>query len=158
MPANDPRVDAYIKKAAPFAQPILKHIRTVVYNLDQRRASREFLEQAVNTEYYDIVAQVQNDEDFWACLSSGRARVGIQFPPDYSARVQTVSKHVAPRYHALLTAFGEKTGCGMLVNTSFNVRGEPIVCTPQDAYLTVGRSGIDMLAIGNLIVEKNKHH
>src|SRR5712692_11827093 len=53
---------------------------------------------------------------------------------DYSARVQTVHEETNPRYHALLTAFKERTGCAVIVNTSFNVRGEPMVCTPDDAF------------------------
>jgi carbamoyltransferase len=53
---------------------------------------------------------------------------------DYSARVQTVHADTNPDFHALISRFKEKTGCGVLVNTSFNVRGEPIVCTPEDAF------------------------
>ena len=53
---------------------------------------------------------------------------------DYSARIQTVHAETNPRYHALISAFKERTGCPVLVNTSFNVRGEPIVCTPEDAF------------------------
>jgi carbamoyltransferase len=59
-----------------------------------------------------------------------------------------------PRLHGLLTAFKEQTGCSVLVNTSFNVRSEPIVCTPKDAYGCFMRTGIDVLAIGNFILEK----
>jgi carbamoyltransferase len=66
---------------------------------------------------------------------------------DYSARVQTVSAELAPRFHALLTEFDERTGCPMLVNTSFNVRGEPIVCTPTDAYACFMRTAIDALVL-----------
>jgi len=73
---------------------------------------------------------------------------------DYSARVQTVHRETNPRYHALITAFKERTGCPLLVNTSFNVRGEPIVCTPTDAYRCFMGTGIDMLVIGNCVLEK----
>jgi carbamoyltransferase len=73
---------------------------------------------------------------------------------DYSARVQTVHRETNPRYHALITAFKERTGCPVLVNTSFNVRGEPIVCTPTDAYRCFMGTGIDMLVIGNCVLEK----
>jgi carbamoyltransferase len=73
---------------------------------------------------------------------------------DYSARVQTVDRIRNPRLHGLLTAFKEQTGCSVLVNTSFNVRSEPIVCTPKDAYCCFMRTGIDVLAIGNFILEK----
>ena len=75
---------------------------------------------------------------------------------DYSARVQTVSKRTNPRYHALLKAFDDLTGCAVLVNTSFNVRGEPIVCTPEDAYRCFMRTEMDYLVIENFILEKPK--
>jgi carbamoyltransferase len=73
---------------------------------------------------------------------------------DYSARVQTVHKETNPRYHALLRAFEKKTGCGVLVNTSFNVRGEPIVCSPADAYRCFMRTEMDYLVIENFLLFK----
>jgi carbamoyltransferase len=75
---------------------------------------------------------------------------------DYSARVQTVSTRTNPRFHALLKAFDEQTGCAVLVNTSFNVRGEPIVCTPEDAYRCFMRTEMDYLVIEGFILEKPK--
>jgi carbamoyltransferase len=74
---------------------------------------------------------------------------------DYSARIQTVSKRTNPRFHALLTAFEAKTGYGVLVNTSFNVRGEPIVCSPQDAYRCFMRTEMDALVLGNCLLQKS---
>jgi carbamoyltransferase len=73
---------------------------------------------------------------------------------DYSARVQTVHRETNPRYHALLSAFKEMTGCGVLVNTSFNVRGEPIVCTPEDAFHCFMGTDLDVLVIENCWLEK----
>jgi carbamoyltransferase len=73
---------------------------------------------------------------------------------DYSARVQTVHKETNPRYHQLLKAFEDRTGCGVLVNTSFNVRGEPIVCTPTDAYRCFMRTEMDYLVIENFLLAK----
>lgn len=73
---------------------------------------------------------------------------------DYSARVQTVHKETNPRYHALLQSFEALTGCGVLVNTSFNVRGEPIVCTPEDAYRCFMRTEMDYLIIENFLLAK----
>jgi hypothetical protein len=72
---------------------------------------------------------------------------------DYSARIQTVHKETNPRYHALISRF-EQTGCPVLVNTSFNVRGEPIVCTPEDAFSCFMGSEIEFLAVGNCIFAK----
>ena len=73
---------------------------------------------------------------------------------DYSARVQTVHKETNPRYHALLQSFEDRTGCGVLVNTSFNVRGEPIVCTPEDAYRCFMRTEMDYLVLENFLLAK----
>ncbi|TDJ24708.1 MAG: hypothetical protein E2O58_05145, partial [Gammaproteobacteria bacterium] len=74
---------------------------------------------------------------------------------DYSARVQTVHKDTNPRYHALLEAFDARTGCGVLVNTSFNVRGEPIVGSPEDAYRCFMRTEMDYLVIENFLLAKS---
>jgi carbamoyltransferase len=74
---------------------------------------------------------------------------------DFSARVQTVTEHSNAAYHRLLTAFKARTGCPVLVNTSFNVRGEPIVNSPHDAYTCFMRTNIDMLALGNFLLEKH---
>ena len=73
---------------------------------------------------------------------------------DYSARIQSVHKETNPQFHALLSAFDQLTGCGVLVNTSFNVRGEPIVCTPLDAYRCFMRTEMDSLVIGNMVFAK----
>jgi carbamoyltransferase len=73
---------------------------------------------------------------------------------DYSARIQTVHAETNPRYYKLLKAFEAKTGCGVLVNTSFNVRGEPIVCTPEDAYRCFMRTNIDVLVLENCVLDK----
>ncbi|AQG78198.1 carbamoyltransferase [Spirosoma montaniterrae] len=73
---------------------------------------------------------------------------------DYSARIQTVHPETNPRYHQLIEAFKAKTGYGVVINTSFNVRGEPIVCTPDDAYRCFMRTGMDYVAIGNYLFDK----
>jgi carbamoyltransferase len=75
---------------------------------------------------------------------------------DYSARVQTVTAESNRRYHALLTAFERQTGCAVLINTSFNVRGEPIVCSPEDAYQCFMRTDIDVLVLGSFVLEKQQ--
>lgn len=73
---------------------------------------------------------------------------------DYSARLQTVHAETNPRFHALLSSFKAKTGCPILVNTSFNVRGEPIVCTPEDAFHCFMGTELDLLAVGNCLLRK----
>jgi carbamoyltransferase len=73
---------------------------------------------------------------------------------DYSARIQTVHRDSNPRYHALLSAFKKRTGCPVLVNTSFNVRGEPIVCTPEDAFRCFMGTDLDVLVAENCVLSK----
>jgi carbamoyltransferase len=75
---------------------------------------------------------------------------------DYSARVQTVHQETNPRYYALIKRFKELTGCPIIVNTSFNVRGEPIICTPEDAFRCFMGTELDMLTIGNSILLKSE--
>ena len=75
---------------------------------------------------------------------------------DYSARIQTVHAETNPRYHALLSAFKRRTGCAVLVNTSFNVRGEPIVCTPEDAFRCFMGTEMERLVIGDCILHKDE--
>jgi len=77
---------------------------------------------------------------------------------DYSARIQTVHKKTNPKYHALITKFKSKTECPILVNTSFNIRGEPIVCSPKDAFNCFMGTELDMLVIGNSILRKEKQN
>lgn len=73
---------------------------------------------------------------------------------DYSARIQTVTSETNPRFHRLLTRFKARIGCPVLVNTSFNVRGEPIVCTPEDAFQCFMGNELDLLVIGNCVLHK----
>lgn len=73
---------------------------------------------------------------------------------DYSARIQTVRREMAPLYWAIINAFYQRTGCPLIVNTSFDVRGEPIVCTPEDAYRCFMRTEIDALVLEDCVVDK----
>lgn len=73
---------------------------------------------------------------------------------DYSARLQTVSKDTNPLYHSMISALDRKYNCPVIINTSFNVRGEPIVCTPKDAYTCFMRTDIDFLIVGNYLIDK----
>jgi carbamoyltransferase len=75
---------------------------------------------------------------------------------DYSARIQTVDRATNPDYYDLIRAFEARTGCAVLVNTSFNVRGEPIVCTPRDAYRCFMRTHIDYLVLGPFVLDKTR--
>ena len=91
-------------------------------------------------------------------LKVSRSAIPAVTHVDYSARVQTVSKKTNPRYYNLIKAFKRKTNCPLIVNTSFNVRGEPIVCTPQDAYRCFMRTDMDILVMQNQILYKNQQN
>ena len=73
---------------------------------------------------------------------------------DYSARIQTVHRDTNPLYYSLISKFKEKTGCPIVVNTSFNIRGEPIICTPTDAFKCFMGTELDVLAVGNFLLYK----
>jgi carbamoyltransferase len=87
-------------------------------------------------------------------LNIVRSKVPAITHVDYSARLQTVNKEDNPLYHQMIKKFDEKYGCPVIINTSFNVRGEPIVCTPKDAYLCFMRTDMDYLIMGNYLVKK----
>ena len=87
-------------------------------------------------------------------LKRVRSKISAVTHVDYSARVQTVHRDTNPRFHELLEAFDARTGCSVLVNTSFNVRGEPIVCTPSDAYRCFMRTEMDYLVVENYLLNK----
>ena len=89
-------------------------------------------------------------------LNVSRSEIPAVTHVDYSARIQTVHRETHPRYHALLSKFEAETGCPVLVNTSFNVRGEPIVCTPEDAFRCLMGTEIENLAIGNCYLRKDR--
>jgi carbamoyltransferase len=89
-----------------------------------------------------------------AKLNVPRSEVPAVTHVDYSARIQTVHPETNPRYHALLSAFHQRTGCPLLVNTSFNVRGEPVVCTPEDAFRCFMGTEIEVLVAGNCYLRK----
>ena len=100
----------------------------------------------------------ENDEKLFGIdkLKIPRSTIPAITHVDYSARVQTVSKKTNERYYKLISAFKKKTGCPTIVNTSFNVRGEPIVCSPQDAYRCFMRTEMDILVMQNQILFKSE--
>jgi len=115
--------------------------------------------------YMLLVANVQKDKQVAMSeeqksyfglekLNVVRSEVPAITHVDYSARIQSVSGKTSPRYHEMLTRFNDKYGCPVVVNTSFNVRGEPIVCTPEDAYLCFMRTEMDYLIMGNYLLDK----
>jgi carbamoyltransferase len=99
---------------------------------------------------------ITDGDDMLVILNQARSDIPAVTHVDYSARVQTVGTDANPEFRRLLTAFHAKTGCAVLVNTSFNVRGEPIVCTPQDAYRCFMRTGMDVLVLEDRILWKHE--
>jgi carbamoyltransferase len=95
-------------------------------------------------------------EQLWGIekLNVPRSTVPAITHVDYSARIQTVRREVNPLYYDIIAAFNRRTGCPIIVNTSFNVRGEPIVCSPEDAYRCFMRTDMDVLVIENFILER----
>jgi carbamoyltransferase len=137
----------------PFAPSVLRERLSDYFDLD------------TDSPYMLLVAPVQEDrrkpisrehEELWGIdlLNVPRSDIPAVTHLDYSARIQTVHEETNPRYHALLKAFEAKTGCGVVVNTSFNVRGEPIVCTPTDAYRCFMRTEMDFLVLENFLLDK----
>jgi carbamoyltransferase len=89
-----------------------------------------------------------------ADVKEGRRSIPSVTHVDNSARIQTVDPHTNPRYYKLIKRFDEKTGCPVIINTSFNVRGEPIVCKPDEAYLCFMRTNMDVLVMDRFVMYK----
>lgn len=128
-------------------------------------SSKDFFDLDIPSPYMLLIAEVKESRrkelpenyfemNMWDRLYYERSDVQSITHLDFSARVQTVHKETNPRYHKLIETFKEKTGYGLLVNTSFNVRGEPIVCTPEDAYKCFMRTEMDFLVVDNFILKK----
>ena len=127
----------------------------------------EWFDHDSDSPYMLFVADVQKDKrlamtpDEEALFGIDKLNVPRSSVPaithvDYSARIQTVHTYTNPRYHAVISKFKEITGCPLVVNTSFNVRGEPIICTPTDAYKCFMGTGLDVLAVGNYLLYKEE--
>ena len=140
----------------PFAPSVLRERVSDYFELD------------VESPYMLLVAPVKKERQIpmteeqkrslWgiAMLNVPRSDIPAITHIDYSARVQTVSRDVSPDYYDLISAFDRLTGCPVVVNTSFNVRGEPIVCTPQDAHTCFMRTHIDTLVLGPFMLQKQE--
>ena len=143
----------YRESFRPFAPSVL------------REHVSEYFQMNVDSPYMLLVAPVQEKRrlplpadlaGLWGIdlLNVPRSDIPAVTHLDYSARIQTVHKETNPRYDRLLRAFEAQTGCPVLVNTSFNVRGEPIVCTPEDAYRCFMRTDMDVLVLENCVLYK----
>ena len=130
-----------------------------------RERVSDYFEMDTDSPYMLLVASVKEErqipmsgeqQQLWGIeqLNVPRSDIPAVTHIDYSARVQTVSRETNPDYYDLLKEFENLTGCGVVVNTSFNVRGEPIVCTPEDAYTCFMRTDIDYLVVGPFLLSK----
>lgn len=118
----------------------------MVAPVNQERRVKFSLEEVMQEERYNLLPIV----------NSKRSDIPAVTHVDYSARIQTVDEKRNPYYYKLIKAFEKRTGCGVIVNTSFNVRGEPIVCTPEEAYECFMRTEMDYLVMENIVLDKSK--
>ena len=139
----------------PFAPSVLEERATDYFEID-RPSPYMLLVAPVRDDIR--VPMTRHDRELTGLerLNVPRSRIPAVTHVDYSSRVQTVSSKTNPRYHRLLKVFEARTNCGVLVNTSFNVRGEPIVCTPEDAYRCFMRTEMDFLVIDDILLSKTQ--
>jgi len=144
----------------PFAPSVLAEYAHEWFDLPRGRESPYMLltapvaaEQRVAISAADEAAML-SDSDLSRRAAIARSKIPTVTHVDHSARVQTVDARRFPDFHAILAAFHRQTGCPVLANTSFNVRGEPIVCTPDDALACFAKSGLDILVLEDCLVEK----
>jgi carbamoyltransferase len=137
----------------PFAPAVLGELVSSYFELDRPSPYMMFVA-PVRSDLRTELTQEQETLFGIQRLNVKRSELPAITHVDYSARVQTVHEDTNPKFHRLLKAFERRTGCGVLVNTSFNVRGEPIVCTPADAYRCFMRTELDCLVIENFLLKK----
>lgn len=137
----------------PFAPSVLKEHASEWFDLD---TDSPYMLLVANVVASERVAMSDEENKLFGIdkLNVPRSKIPAVTHVDYSARIQTVDAKVNPRYHQLISAFKDLTGCPVLVNTSFNVRGEPIVSTPEDAFRCLMGTGIEVLVIGNCFLRK----
>jgi carbamoyltransferase len=138
----------------PFAPAVIEERASDCFELSG--ASPYMLLVAPVAEALRVNGQTEAPIDFMSRLKTRRSTLPAVTHVDYSARVQTVARDDNPRFHQLLSEFEKRTGCPVLVNTSFNVRGEPPVCTPEEAYRCFMRTEMDYLVLGNFLLDKKQ--
>ncbi|HIA75869.1 MAG TPA: hypothetical protein EYN92_05525, partial [Dehalococcoidia bacterium] len=142
----------YRESFRPFAPSVLSEEASSYFDLDRESPYMLIVASVIEEIRYDN----PKVEDIIGRVNQKRSSIPAITHVDYSARVQTVNEEHNPEYYNLIKSFYEKTGCAVLVNTSFNVRGEPIVCTPEDAYRCFMRTEMDVLILDNLILFKEE--
>jgi carbamoyltransferase len=144
----------YRESFRPFAPSVRSENISDYFEID-RESPYMLLVANLRKDKQVVMSEEQNSYFGLEKLNVVRSEVPAITHVDYSARIQSVNKHTNPRYHEILTSFNNKYGCPVIVNTSFNVRGEPIVCTPKDAYICFMRTQMDYLIMGNYLLDKN---
>ncbi len=137
----------------PFAPAVLEEKANEWFNLDRPSPYMLMVDQVADLRLKDYTPE-QAAKTGLARLNIPRSQIPAVTHVDNSARVQTVARHVNPRFRRLLEHFDARTGCPLLVNTSFNVRGEPIVRTPQEAFACFMNTGMDYLVLGDYLLSK----
>lgn len=145
----------YRESFRPFAPSVRAENISDFFEID-RESPYMLLVANVKEEKQVKMSKEQNSYFGLEKLNLVRSEVPAITHVDYSARIQSVNGKTNPLYHQMLTKFNEKYGCPVIVNTSFNVRGEPIVCTPKDAYLCFMRTEMDYLVMGNYLLDKRE--
>ncbi|MDJ0508026.1 MAG: carbamoyltransferase [Crocosphaera sp.] len=145
----------YRESFRPFAPSVLAEKVNEYFDLD-KPSPYMLLVAEVKKDLHIPITEEQKQLFGIDKLNVPRSKISAVTHVDYSARVQTVHAETNPRYYQLIKQFEALTGCGVLVNTSFNVRGEPIVCTPEDAYRCFMRTEMDYLVINNYLLAKSK--
>jgi carbamoyltransferase len=143
----------YRESFRPFAPSVLKEDVSTWFEIDSE-SPYMLLVADVRPEHRREMTPDENKLFGIDKLNVSRSSIPAVTHVDYSARIQTVSKETNARYHALISEFKKQTGCGVVVNTSFNVRGEPIVNTPEDAFRCFMGTDIDVLVVGNAYLDK----
>jgi len=139
----------------PFAPSVLKEKVSQYFELDGESPYMLFTA-PLKKEIRRSVSDKEQSLCGFAKLGVIRSDIPAVTHVDYSARVQTVDKETNPLYYKMIEKFEEKYGCAVIINTSFNVRGEPIVCTPEDAHMCFIRTNMDYLIMGNCLLEKKE--
>jgi len=144
----------YRESFRPFAPAVLAEHVAEYFELDTESPYMLVTAPVRQNRRLPMARTVADGDDMLAILHQTRSDIPAVTHVDYSARVQTVDAAANREFRRLLTAFRERTGCAVVVNTSFNVRGEPIVCTPQDAYRCFMRTGMDLLVLEDRLLWK----
>ena len=139
----------------PFAPTVLKEQVSNWFELD-RESPYMLLVALVNTEKLTNLNSQEANLSGFEKLKVKRSLIPAVTHVDLSARVQTIKREDQPLYYDIINAFFRKTGCPVIINTSFNVRGEPLVCSPQDAFRCFLRTGMDILVLGSFLLDKNE--